>query len=316
MPYNNMISRAEAQSLIPEVVSNEILGGLKNVSAAMQLFRRIMMSTNQTRMPVISALPTAYFVSGDTGLKQTTEANWTNKFLNVEELAAIVPIPENVLDDASYDVWGAIRPLLEDAVARALDAAIFFGTNKPASWPNAIVTDAITAGNTVNKGVNAAAAGGIAGDISDVLGTLEADGFDATGIIANRIYRGRLRQVRATTGEKLMEIASQVSTDMAFGVPITYPMRGMWPTVATGATELIAGDFTQGILGLRKDFTYKVLDQAVIQDNTGAIVYNLAQQDMIALRVTFRCAFQLANTLSYDQPVEAQRYPFAVLREP
>src|SRR3954468_23413828 len=135
MPYNNLISRTNAQAQIPEVVANDLLSGLSNQSAALSLFRQVRMATNQTRMPVLSALPTAYFVNGDTGLKQTTEVAWANKFLNVEELAAIVPIPEAVLDDATFDVWGAVMPLLEQAIGRALDAAVLFGVNKPASWP-------------------------------------------------------------------------------------------------------------------------------------------------------------------------------------
>jgi hypothetical protein len=58
----------------------------------------------------------------------------------------------------------------------------------------------------------------------------------------------------------------------------------------------------------------KILDQAVIQDNTGAIIYNLAQQDMLAVRLTFRLGWQVANAINNDQPTEAARYPVAVLR--
>lgn len=310
MPYSNVITRSEAQALIPEVVSNEILTNLESESAALSMFRSIPMSTNQTRMPVLAALPVAYFVNGDTGLKQTTEVNWSNKYLNVEEIACIVPIPEAVLDDVNFDAWGSIRPLIENAVGRTLDAAVFFGTNKPASWPNAIVTDAVTAGNTVTRGTNAAAAGGIYGDLSDAFGTVEADGYDVNGLIANTTWKGRLRQARATTGESLDdEFAAEVK-DLA-----KFPMRGLWPT-GSAVAEVILGDFTQGIIGKRQDITYKILDQAVIQDNNGAIMFNLAQQDMVALRVVARFAFQVANQMNYDQPTDASRYPWALVRTP
>lgn len=313
IPYNNLVSRTSAQALIPEVVANDLIGNLQNDSVALQMFRTLRMSTNQTRLPILAALPTAYFVTGDTGLKQTTQVDWSNKYLNVEELAAIVPIPEAVLDDAAFDIWGNIMPLLRDALARALDAAVIFGTNKPASWPAAIAVDAAAAGNVVNRSVGTPRTdkAGISGYFSDLFGTVEADGFDVSGIAANTSYKGLLRNVRDANGQQLPE----VNANNVYGVPVKYPMRGLWPASGVGAVEAIAGDFSQGILGIRQDITFKVLDQAVIQDNSGVIQYNLAQQDMVALRVVFRCAFQTANTLNYDQPTLANRYPFAVLKQ-
>jgi len=312
MPYENVISRSDAQAFVPESVSDMILRNLEGTSAALEAFTKVRMASNQTRMPVLAALPTAYWVQGDTGLKQTTEMAWTNKFLNVEELAAIVPIPENVLDDVDFDVWGAVRPHLETAVARAIDDAIFFGTNKPASWPAAIVPAAIAAGHVVTRGANTAgAAGGLAADISDTFGHVENDGYDVDLVVANRTYKGRLRNARNADGTPYPEL----SQEQMYGVPVVYPLRGLWPTGAAAA-EVIVGSREEGIIGLRSDFTYKLLDQAVIQDNTGRIIYNLPQQDMVALRVTFRLAFQIANVLTYDNQNEATRYPFAVLRAP
>lgn len=262
-------------------------------------------------MPVISALPTAYFVNGDTGLKQTTEANWANKYLNVEELAAIVPIPEAVLADTQYDVWGAIRPLLEQAIGRALDASIFFGTNKPSSWPTDIAAAASAAGNTYNRGTNNAAAGGIAEDINQTMALLEADGYAVNGFVTRTTYKARLRGARATDGQKLMDLGNNTIE----GSPVRYVMPGLWPT-GSGSAELFAGDWTQQILGVRQDFTYKMLDQAALFDNTGTLIYNLPQQDMVAMRIVFRVAWQTANPINYEQGTEASRYPVAVLRAP
>lgn len=311
MPFTNIISRTDAAALIPEEVTNLMMTNLQAESAALNLFRRTTMSAAQSRMPVISALPTAYFVSGDTGQKQTTEVNWANKYLNAEELAAIVPIPEAVLDDTSFDVWGTVRPLLEQAAGRAIDAAVFFGTNKPASWPTDITAAAVAAGNVYARGTNAAAAGGIAEDINQLMGLLEADGYAVNGFVTRTTYKARLRGARATDGQKIMD----VSASTVEGESIRYVMPGLWPT-GLSVAEMFAGDWTQQILAVRQDFTYKILDQAVIQDNTGAIVYNLAQQDMVALRLVIRVAWATANPLNYEQAVEADRYPVAVLRSP
>lgn len=313
MPYNNLVTRTNTQALIPESVSNDILAGLQNQSAALTLFRQVRMATNQTRMPVLSALPTAYFVNGDTGLKQTTEAAWSNKMLNVEELAAIVPIPEAVLDDAGFDVFGAIQPLLTDAIARALDAAVIFGTNKPAAWGGAIVSDATTAGNVVNRSVGTPRTdkAGLPGYFADAMAQVWADGYDVNGIIANTVYKGMLLNSRDANGQLL----GDVTQNSVYGNQVVYPMRGLWPAAGVGATEAIVGDFSQAILGIRQDITYKVLDQSVITDGSGVIQYNLAQQDMIALRVVFRCAFQTANVLNYDNANAATRYPFSVIKQ-
>lgn len=311
MPYTDIISRSDVQARIPEDVAEAMLGSLPEQSAALSLFRRTRMSTNQQRMPVLAALPQAYFVNGDTGLKQTTDMAWANKYLNVEELAAIVPIPEAVLEDAGFDVWGEVRPRLEEAVGRTLDAAIIFGTNKPASWPTAIVPAAIAAGNVAARGTNAVAAGGISQDLSDLFALVEGDGYDVNGLIATRAYRGRLRSDRNTQGDR----RDEVSPTEVYGVTPRYPMRGLWPT-GLSAAEAIAGDFSEGIIAVRRDFTYKVLTEATIYDNTGAVIYALAQQDMVALRITFRVAFQVANVMTRDNPDDGTRYPFAVLRSP
>jgi HK97 family phage major capsid protein len=311
VPYNSLVSRTDAAALVPEEVSNAMLTSLSGQSAALELGTRIPISRNQTRFPVLSALPTAYFVSGDTGLKQTSEAAWDNKYMYVEEIATIVPIPEAVLDDAGFDVWGAIQPLMEQAIARTLDAAVFFGTNAPATWATEgnLVGDAVAAGNVVARGTNAAAAGGIHGDLSDLVGTLEADGYVPNGAVGNVTVKGRLRQVRDTTGQTI-SLAEDIPTPN-----YASSLAGLWPT-GVNAAELVVGDFTKLVVGVRQDMTYKLITEGVITDNTGAIIYNLPQQDMVALRLVFRAAYAVANPINRQQETEASRYPFAVLRSP
>lgn len=313
MSYNNITSRTDAGALIPEEVVRDIEPLLRTESAAMRLFRRVPVARAQQRFPVLSALPVAYFVNGDTGLKQTTELAWANKYMNIEEIAAIVPIPDAVAEDVEYNIWDEAKPLLAAAIGRVLDAAIFFGTNKPSSWPDAIVTAAaaVTGTDNVYPRTALAAAGGIAEDINQTMMLVEDDGFDVNGMVTDRSYRGRLRSARDTTGQKLLDITSNTVD----GIDVVYAMEGLWPS-GSGSAELILGDFTQGVLGVRRDITFDMSKEAVIQDNTGAIIYNAFQQDLTFLRVTFRVGWQVSNRITYSKTAEAARYPFAILTTP
>jgi hypothetical protein len=74
----------------------------------------------------------------------------------------------------------------------------------------------------------------------------------------------------------------------------------------------VVGDYTMAVLGLRQDMRYKLLDQAVITDDTGKVIYKLPQQDMLALRVMFRAAFAVANPITRPVAGAGTPYPFGV----
>jgi HK97 family phage major capsid protein len=315
MPYNSLTTRTDSGALVPEEVSNTMLATATTQSAVLSFFRHVPVARSQVRLPILSALPLAYWVTGDTGLKQTTEMAWTNRFLNIEEAAAIFPVPDAVADDIDTNIWDEALPYLVEAFGRLVDSAVFFGTNAPASFPTNINAAAASAGNTFTE-ASTAAQGSFFGDIDAAYATVEADGFDATGIVAARTARARFRTSRSTTGEQLD--GNRVSGDLNTldGLPIIYPMRGLFPAGGSAGTNvrLFVGDWQQFVVGVRKDLTVDVFREGVIQDNTGAIVYNLMQQDMTAIRLTIRLGWQVANLLNNDQPTEANRYPVATLR--
>jgi HK97 family phage major capsid protein len=315
MAYNNVTSRTDAAALIPEEVSNEMMGKATEQSAALSLFRRVPVGRAQVRFPVLSALPVAYFVGGDTGLKQTTEVAWSNKFLNIEEIATIMPVPDNVVADVEANIWDEAMPLLTEAFGRTLDAAIFFGTNAPSSWPSDVTTAAVAAGNDFTE-VATAAQGGFFGDLDNLYEKIEADGYEVDGFVASTSAKSKLRKARDTQGRKLDETRVAGDLQTLDGLPVAYAMRGLFPAGGGAGTNtrLFAGDFSRFVLGVRQDITMKILDQAVIQDNTGAIMFNLAQQDMTAVRLTFRVGWQVSNPINNDQATEASRYPAGVLK--
>jgi HK97 family phage major capsid protein len=317
MAFDNITSRTDVGALIPEEVSKEMLGFATKQSASLEMFRRVPVGRAQVRFPVLSALPTAYFVAGDTGLKQTTEMGWSNKYLNIEEIAAIFPVPDSVIQDVDADIWDEASPLLAEAIGRCMDAAVFFGANAPASYPTNVLAAALAAGNSVDEGTNATAAGGFFGDVDDLYGKVEDDGYDITGFVAATGAKAKLRKARDTQGRKLDVGRVDGGITTLDGYPISYPMRGLFP-VAGGAgvngVRMFGGDWGQFVMAVRQDISLKMSNEAVVQDNTGAIVYNSFQQDLTFLRITFRAGWQVANTINRDQPLESNRYPVGVLR--
>jgi HK97 family phage major capsid protein len=306
VPFDSIVSRTDAASTIPEEVATDVIKAATEQSAALSLFRRVNMGSALQKLPVLSALAQAYWVAGDTGLKQTTEMAWAGVNLVAEELAAVVPVPENVVADSAIDIWAEVREGLAEAVGVALDQAVLMGTNKPASWPAAIVPAAIAATHTAEQGTSTVAQGGIVGDIDTALDKVEEDGFDPNGIAAKRSLHGLLRRARDTQGQRLADLGAGTIE----GLPVSYVNGGVFDAT----TVAVVGDYSLAVIGIRSDMTFKLLDQATLTDAAGNVVWNLPQQDMLALRVTFRAGYAVANPVNRAGAGGATQYPFAVLQ--
>src|SRR3954468_1049329 len=303
--FDSMITRGDAAPLIPDDQAAEIIKTIPETAVAPSLLRTVRMSTKTLSQPVLGSLPVAYWVNGDTGLKQTTEVLWTGITLVAEELAVMVPIPEAVIADSGYPIWSEVRPLIAEAIGLKLDQAVLMGIDKPASWPAAIAPAAVTAGNE-NTADSTPAEGGVANDLLDTFHDVEEDGYDVTGIAAKRRLRSGLRGARDTTGQRLLD----VSTNEIEGVPVKY----VPPGVFDATVDAIVGDWSMAILGVRQDLSWKMLDQAVITDDAGLVLLNLPQQDSVAMRVTARFGYALAAPITRrEADVTGTPFPFAVL---
>lgn len=304
------ITRSEAEALINASNSNEVFQQAVESSVALRTFRTVRMPTYTTRMPVINALPTAGFVSGDSGHKPTAQQTWENKTLTAEEIAVIVPIPENVFDDSAFNVWEEVRPRIAEAVGAVIDGATLFGTNAPSSWPDSLAEGARAASNRYATG----SAGDLAEDLNQTFALVEADGFDVNVVYAPRSVRASLRGLRDDNNQPIYVSSLRGGTepDMVYGVDIAYVTNGAWVADASaGGALAIVGDRTKAIIGIRQDITYKLLDQATLTDGSGNVLFNLAEQDMIALRAKIRVGFQVADPTTIEGGSSA--YPFAVL---
>ncbi len=311
-----LIDRSGAEVLIPEERSKEIMQSVPEQSIAMRLMRRLPDMSSKTRsIPVLSSLPMAYFVDGDTGMKQTTAMAWQNVRLYAEEIACIVPIPQNVLDDSDYDIWANVKPRLVEAIGAAFDKAVLLGTNKPSNFPAGIIPAAIDKGNYIQHTQGGNLYTELMGE-NGLLAKVEEDGFVPNAYVGAIKLRSMLRGTLDNNGLPIFGHAAYRDGVQNKGVYELDGSEAIFPRSEVMDSEqvlLVGGDWNQAVWAVRTDITTKLLTEAVIQDpSDNSIVYNLAQQDMVALRVVFRAGWALPNPVNRVNGT-ATRYPFAVL---
>jgi len=305
-----LIDRTGAEALIPEENAREIIQGAVAQSAALSMGRRLAnMTSKQTKLPVLDALPIAYFVDGDTEQKKTTKQQWDKKILYAEEVAVIVPIPEAVLDDADYDIWGEVRPRIQEAFGKVIDQAIFFGTGKPTNWRAGLVPSATAAGATV--ALDAKDLYDVIMGEGGVIAKVEESGFFVSGHLADISMRAKLRGLKDKQDRPLFLASMQQAGNYTLdGSAMTFPRNGSWdPTAAL----MVSGDFSQLVYSIRQDITFKLFTEGVVQNTDGTIAYNLMQNDMVALRAVMRLGWEIPNPINALKTNKNQRFPFAVL---
>ena len=300
----SVISRADAEALLARQDIKEILQVAPKSSAALTTFRHIPMSAGVAKMPVLAALPTAGFVTDDvdntSSTKPTSRAAWKNKELRVEEIAVIIPIHENTFDDSEFNIWEAVKPLIAQEFGRVLDAAVFFGVNRPTTWDKDILARAVELGNVYK----ATPAVDLAEQINQAWALVEADGHDVNINYTSRALRAQLRGLRNKDGDPIYldGLRGDGSTRAIYGEPLEFVGNGAWDNTKA---VLIAGDAQRAVIGIRQDVTYKILTEATVGG------YNLAEKDMIAIRAKLRVAFCVDEPA---MPGITNPYPFAVLQ--
>lgn len=297
-----MITKSNVEALFEADLVSEIIQGVTKQSAALSMFRKLPnMTSNKMKMRVLDALPIAYWVGAtNNGRKQLTQMAWDNKYIVPEELAVIVPIKEDVLDDASIDIWAEVKPRIVEAFGKKIDQAIFVGVDKPAGFRADLLSSILNSGAYVTQG-----SGTLYSAINDAMVKVEESGYNPTGIVGGVDVKGKFRMMTDTTGQPIK--GTEIDS-----LPKAYIDNGAWDK---SKASMIIGDFSQAVYSIRQDITYKILDQAVIQDpSTGDILYNLAQEDMVALRVVMRMGWEIPNPINALQPDESVRFPFAAIQ--
>lgn len=254
-------------TLIDDELSRDIYDSLLSYGAFRTL--GIMpVGTKQTKLPVTTARPAAGFVLTEGGTISTDSAKaGTTVTLEVEVIAAIVPVALQLLEDSPLDVAGNLVAELVEACAFVLDYACFRGDG---------TSDATNGG--ITGLLNFATEQVAATTHTTVATTTYVDWLKClTGVDAAVIQRPGARWwmhptqianalgVQGADGRPIfltaLEAPSLGALGSILGFPIT-PVGAMPATNAAGAKIAAFGDPRAFAVGVRRDISIETSDHA------------------------------------------------------
>lgn len=290
------ISRSEVATLIQEGYADTLLTAAEEASTALAAFTAVPMGTKLTHLPVLATLPEADWVSesatDSAGVKPTSQVTWEDRTLVAEEIAVIIPVHENVLDDATVDILGQLARSGGQSIGKKLDQAVLLGIDKPASWVSpALLPAAVAASQTVAVVDGNANANDIPGAVNQVAGIIATEGWAPDTMISSLALRYQVANLRDANGNPIFR-------DESFaGFRTFFNRNGAWDP--DSVTALVV-DSSRVRIGVRQDITVKLLTEATVNG------INLAERDMVALRFKARYAYVLGTAAT---PLGSNKVP-------
>lgn len=297
-----VITREDVAGLIQEAYSGTFYDVVSRQSAVASAFPTVNMGTKTTSLSLGATDAFAEWVGETAGVdteKPLSKISWGKKNLVAEEIAVIIAVHENDIDDATEDVLSEIAVKGANALAAGLDAAVLFGVNKPATWTSpSLYESATAAGNVFQAG---AGEDDLAGSFLQAAGALAAEGYDPDTFFANRGLRFRLANLRGTDNAPIYLPSLSTAPDardqfagLAAHWVGGHVRDGEGATLPVWQRELAEGmivDPSRVRIGIRQDISVKFLDQATPHG------IDLASNDMVALRFKARYAYALGESV-------------------
>lgn len=270
------INRSTSGVALPSGVASEVIQGINESSAVMQLARKITIPGSGVTINAITGDIAPEWVD-ETAEQAVSNPTFKNIKMVPYKLSVIVPFSNEFKRDADA-LYEAIVQRVPNALGRTFDSTVFGHKSAPGSnfsqLTNATKADIQkdTYGALVTAATGIATAGG------------SANGFILSPQ-AQPILLG------ATDANKRPLFINSVITEGKVGQMLGIDVHSRAAAYKSGTpNELgILGDWSKAIVGMVNDIKVEYADQATINDGSKQV--NLWQRDMFALKCSMECGF-------------------------
>jgi len=297
--YNYTGDDARGGYTIPEELQAEVLRiAEEQYGLARQEFQYLPFGGpgNERKIPTLASSVSVSWVD-EAGTKPSTNPVFGLVTQTLKKLVAMVPFTEEILEDTAIDLTSFIAKLVAEAFAKEEDAQFFDGSGSP--WTGILHNGSVGS-------VALATAEGMS-DVTfeklvDMQDELPSGAMAGAKYYMHRHVMSYLRKLRTsaiTASDNLGAFLLPLNKAGIEGI-LDFPvvLSDAFPDkTLTGALEpfVVFGNLKMAaIFGDKQQVRAKLLDQATITDGDGSTSINLAQENMLALRMEERVGYVLA----------------------
>lgn len=288
------LSSSAGGYLIPEELRSELLRIAETqYGLARRDFRYLPFSGpgNERMIPALSSSVSVSWTD-ERGPKQSTAPTFDVIHQTLKKLAAIVPMTEEIIEDSTINLTALVAELFAEAVAKEEDMQFFNGTGAP--WTGILNNGDVNAVVIASASINPSTV--TADDLLSLQDATPTMALDGSKYYMHRTVFSVIRKLKSSTGEYIVQDPTGTEPATIWGYPIE--LSDAFPKLAdiTAAKPmLLFGNLKRAaIFGDKQQLRVKLLDQATVNDTTNAGTVNLAQRDMVAIRIVERVGYVLA----------------------
>jgi len=241
---------------------------------------------NERDITALAAAVNVYWTN-EGAKKSSSQPKFSPVVQTLKKLAAICPLTEEILEDSAIPLTSLLGELFAEAIGIEEDAQFLAGTGSP--WTGILNLGTVN----VTHQKKAGTANVTADDVLNMKKGMPAAARRNGTYIFNPDTEILLQQLKDNQGRYILQQPTDNAPGKIWGRP--YELSDALPTpdeVQDGDPWIIFGDLKKScILGDKQQIRVKILEEATITDTDSLTPINLAEQDMIAMRVVERVGY-------------------------
>jgi HK97 family phage major capsid protein len=292
----------------PKAVVDEVFAKAQEQAILPQLgAERIEVVYGETVIPVSTVEPQAGQVGVGTSnaqregyRKPLTGVGWGSRSFSPIKLATIITASEEFVRSNPQNRFNSVKGKLSQAIARAMDLAVFHGRDALTAAALAGIDSANVLNNTTNVVTHTlpnSSGAGATNILNDLMAAYDLIGedYDPERFVIDPRYRTKIAAAQRGVDSQgnLLEpgsvnLSARESSVLGLTANFHKAARGNIGNYTGSTTRAILGDFNQLKWGLADEIRFKVSDQATLTDGDGNTV-SLWQTNQVAvmIEVTF-----------------------------